>query len=612
MKNEHKLMTLRLAVGAAGFLVCMLADFADTVELLIFLALYAVLGYDVLATAMKNIFTLKFLDENFLMAVASIGAFFIGEYHEAVSVMLFYQIGELFLKIAVNKSRKSISSLMDLNAEFANRYDNGAVETISPYDLKIGELIVVKSGEKVPVDCIITEGESMLDTAALTGESLPKTVFKGDEVLSGSVNLSAGFIAEVKKEYVDSTAMKILELAENAAHKKAKTEKFITKFAKYYTPTVVILAVLISVIPPLLASGSFTEWINRGLSFLVVSCPCALVISVPMGFFAGIGSASVKGCIVKGGVVIEELAGVKAAAFDKTGTLTSGKIKIKDVICGEDKDEILRIAAHAESFNNHPVGRAIIEYYGKAVDVSKVKETEEFIGKGVGCVFEGRRVYVGNSALMTEVGVEVSASKESVVYVAIDSQIKAEIKFGDEVKANAKESLDALRKNGIEKIVMLTGDNEEGCNAVKEAIFFDEIHCSLLPADKLQLVEQMMKNGSRRVMFVGDGINDSPVLAAADVGIAMGHSGSDAAIEAADIVVMNDDLNCIGETVKISKKTVRIIRENIVFAIGTKIFILILCSVGIVGMWAAVFADVGVAVLAVLNSLRCFKVDKRL
>lgn len=618
MQKKHKIMISRLALSAVVLVCGLLADVPQMIKLCIYLLSYAIIGYDVVINAVKNVFTLKFLDENFLMALASVGAFCIGDYPEAVSVMLFYQLGELFLSLAVNKSRKSITSLMDLSVEYANRYENGKSERISPYELEVGEYIMVKTGEKVPVDCVICEGNTTLDTAALTGESLPRSVKEGDSVLSGSVNIANGFVAKVEKKYENSTAARILELAQNAAHKKAKTEKFITRFAKYYTPAVVVLALLIAFVPGLFFGLGFANWIERGLSFLVVSCPCALVISVPLGFFAGIGSASANGSIIKGSVAIEKLEKVKCAVFDKTGTLTDGKVSVKEFETKKyaneniklSDEEILRLSAYAENMNNHPVGNSIKAYYKKSIDMTKIKDTQEFTGMGVGAVIDGHKVYVGNAALAKKLGCTVSDGGDSMVFAIIDGYVAAHFKFGDKIKANAARSIKELKKNGIEKCIMLTGDNEKHAAEAADALSLDGYYSSLLPADKVEKLEEIQKNTNGQVMFVGDGINDSPVLITADVGIAMGMEGSDAAVEAADIVIMNDDLSCIAKAVKISKKTMGIVRENIVFAIGVKILVLALSALGIAGIWAAVFADVGVALLAVLNALRCLTLKK--
>lgn len=611
MQKKHKIMLIRLILSAAVLISGVCMPFDDKLKIFIYLAAFLIIGADVLFSAVRNVFTLKFLDENFLMALASIGAFLISEYPEAVSVMLFYQLGELLLNFAVNKSKKSITQLMDLNVEYANRLQDGKITKISPYELEVGDCIVVKTGEKVPVDCVITSGATTLDTAALTGESMPRSVNENDAVFSGSVNLSDGFTAKVEKKYENSTAARILELAQNAAHKKAKTEKFITRFSKYYTPIVVVLAVIIAFVPGLLFGRGYSNQIARALSFLVVSCPCALVISVPLSFFAAIGSGSANGCIIKGSVAIEKLAKVKVAMFDKTGTLTLGKVIVTEFENDKyessefSKEDILYFAACAENMNNHPVGNAIKDYCRKSINIADIKNIKEYTGRGVGAVVCGHDVYVGNEALVKELGYSVCTAGESMVFVVIDSKICAHFKFGDDIKSNAAKAILNLRKSGIKKCIMLTGDNEKHAQAVAQKVGLDGYYHSLLPDGKVEIVENAKRENEGFVMFAGDGINDSPVLAIADVGVAMGMEGSDAAVEAADVVLMNDDLSCMAKAIKISKKAMRIVNENIVFAIAIKVAVLILSALGLTGIWTAVFADVGVALLAVLNALRC-------
>lgn len=619
MQKKHKIMILRLVLSAFGLMCAIFLSTNEKIKILLYALSYLLIGAEVLFDAVKNVFTLKFLDENFLMAIASIGAFFIGEYPEAVAVMLFYQLGELLLDMAVNKSRKSITQLMDLSVEYANRYENGKAVRVFPSELEVGESIVVKTGEKVPVDCIVTNGISTLDTAALTGESMPRPIKEGDLVLSGSVNLSNGFTAEVCQKYENSTAARILELAQNAAHKKAKTEKFITRFAKYYTPTVVVLAVIIAFVPWLCFGLDFARQMNNGISFLVVSCPCALVISVPLGFFSGIGSASANGCIVKGSAAIEKLEKVKCAVFDKTGTITDGKVtvekfeyeKYSDKTKKEvSKKDILRYAASAENLNNHPVGDAIKNYANVSVNLDNVTDAKEYTGMGVGAKVDGHSVYVGNETLMQKLGFNIPSDGESKAFVVIDQRICAHFVFADKIKENAEEAVRKIKKSGIEKCIMLTGDNEKNAKKVSDTVGLDGFYASLLPQDKVEKMEKIKESTSGFVLFAGDGINDSPVIAMSDVGVAMGMEGSDAAVEAADIVLMNDDLSCISKAVKISKKTMRIVRENIVFAIGVKVIVLILSALSLAGIWAAVFADVGVALIAVCNALRCLNLKK--
>ena len=602
-----------LIIGAVLYLFAVIGDFQGTLGLILFGASYLLIGGEVVLTAIKNIAKGQVFDENFLMTVATIGAFTINQYPEAVAVMLFYEIGETIQGYAVNKTRSSISSLMDIRAEYANLIMNGKEEKVSPETVKVEDVILVKPGEKVPLDGVVIEGESFIDTSALTGESVPRKIVPNDEILSGGINTSGLLKVKVTKKFGESTVSRILEMVENAASKKADTEKFITKFAKVYTPIVVVLAILIAVIPSIFIKDAlFSTWLYRALVFLVVSCPCALVVSVPLGFFAGIGGASKKGVLVKGSNYLELLKDLETVVFDKTGTLTEGVFSVTEINTnGIDKEKLIEVAAMAESFSNHPIAISIIKEYGKEIDKEVIKEYKEISGHGIKAVINNEEVLVGNSKLMNEFNIlynEVD-SIGTVVYCAINGEFKGSIVISDKIKENAVEALINLKKAGVKKTVMLTGDNKKTAYKVGEKINIDEVHSELLPLDKVREVEEIMKrsNKSGKLAFVGDGVNDAPVLARADIGIAMGGIGSDAAIEAADIVLMKDDINALVDAINVSKKTNKILWQNIVFALGIKILVMVLGTFGIANMWTAVFADVGVTIIAIINSTRCFR-----
>lgn len=602
-----------LIIGAVLYLFAVIGDFKGTLGLILFGASYLLIGGEVVLTAIKNIAKGQVFDENFLMTVATIGAFTINQYPEAVAVMLFYEIGETIQGYAVNKSRSSISSLMDIRADYANLIINGKEERVSPETVKVEDVILVKPGEKVPLDGVVIEGESFIDTSVLTGESVPRKIVPNDEILSGGINTSGLLKVKVTKKFGESTVSRILEMVENAASKKADTEKFITKFAKVYTPIVVVLAILIAVIPSIFIKDAlFSTWLYRALVFLVVSCPCALVVSVPLGFFAGIGGASKKGVLVKGSNYLELLKDLETVVFDKTGTLTEGVFSVTEINTnGIDKEKLIEVAAMAESFSNHPIAISIIKEYGKEIDKEVIKAYKEILGRGIKAVINNEEVLVGNSKLMNEFNIlynEVD-SIGTVVYCAINGEFKGSIVISDKIKENAAEALINLKKAGVKKTVMLTGDNKKTAYKVGKKINIDEIHSELLPLDKVREVEELLKRSNKngKLAFVGDGVNDAPVLARADIGIAMGGIGSDAAIEAADIVLMKDDINALVDAINISKKTNKILWQNIVFALGIKILVMVLGTFGIANMWTAVFADVGVTIIAIINSTRCFR-----
>ena len=602
-----------LIIGAVLYLFAVIGDFQGTLGLILFGASYLLIGGEVVLTAIKNIAKGQVFDENFLMTVATIGAFTINQYPEAVAVMLFYEIGETIQGYAVNKSRSSISSLMDIRADYANLIINGKEKKVSPETVKVEDVILVKPGEKVPLDGVVIEGESFIDTSALTGESVPRKIVPNDEILSGGINTSGLLKVKVTKKFGESTVSRILEMVENAASKKDDTEKFITKFAKVYTPIVVVLAILIAVIPSIFIKDAlFSTWLYRALVFLVVSCPCALVVSVPLGFFAGIGGASKKGILVKGSNYLELLKDLETVVFDKTGTLTEGVFSVTEINTnGIDKEKLIEVAAMAESFSNHPIAISIIKEYGKEIDKEVIKEYKEISGRGIKAVINNEEVLVGNSKLMNEFNIlynEVD-SIGTVVYCAINGEFKGSIVISDKIKENAVEALINLKKAGVKKTVMLTGDNKKTAYKVGEKINIDEVHSELLPLDKVKEVEEIMKRSNKngKLAFVGDGVNDAPVLARADIGIAMGGIGSDAAIEAADIVLLKDDINALVDAINISKKTNKILWQNIVFALGIKILVMVLGTFGIANMWTAVFADVGVTIIAIINSTRCFR-----
>ena len=579
----------------------------------ILLISYIIIGYDVLLKAFRNIKRGKVFDENFLMGVATIGALCIGDVREAVAVMLFYQLGELFQSYAVNKSRKSVAELMDIRPDYANVIRNGKYEKVDPNEVNIEEIILVKPGEKIPLDGVIVEGKSLLNTVALTGESIPRSVKENDEVLSGCINNDGILKIKVTKKFGDSTVSKILDLVENASSRKSPTENFITKFAKYYTPIVCGIALVVAIFPPLILHESFNTWIYKALSFLVVSCPCALVISIPLGFFGGIGASSKIGVLVKGTNYLEALSNIDIVVCDKTGTLTEGIFKVQEVNgVGISNEELLKMVAYAESFSNHPISISLKEAYGKKINTSKVTKTREIVGKGIYAKVFDKDVYVGNDKLLKELKIKTDKVKKigTIIYAVIDNKYCGYIVIADKIKEDSYKMIESLKKNNISKIVMLTGDVENISKSISEELGLDEYYAELLPQDKVSIAEKLMNEKKGNLLFIGDGINDAPVLALADIGVSMGSLGSDAAIEASDIVIMMDEPSKIGKAIKISKKTMRIVRENIVFAISIKIAVLILSLLGIATMWSAVFADVGVSVIAILNSLRVLNVKK--
>jgi Cd2+/Zn2+-exporting ATPase len=614
-EGDTRRILLRLAgggiLGAAG----MLLPVSGLVELLIFLAAYLIVGGEVVLQAVKNIIRGQVFDENFLMALATIGAFAIGEYPEGVAVMLFYQVGELFQGLAVNRSRRSITALMDIRPEFAELKVKGGTRRVSPEQVNIGDIIIVKPGEKVPLDGTILEGNAMMDTSALTGESVPRSAGPGSAVLSGFINRNGVITVEVTKTFGESAVSKILELVQNASSNKAKTENFITKFARGYTPVVVVTALLLAVVPPLLISGAtFSDWIYRALVFLVISCPCALVVSIPLGFFGGIGAASRSGILVKGSNYLEALNDVKVVVFDKTGTLTKGEFKVTGIYPaeGRTKEVLLRTAAYAESHSNHPIAESIRAAYGQDIAKEAVSDYNEISGHGIEVNVEGKRVLAGNARLMEREGIayQVPAQSGTVVHIATGKQYDGYLVIADEVKEDSARAISALKALGIRKTVMLTGDASSVAEAVGKQLGLDEVHAELLPQHKVEAIERLEQTKTKRekIIFVGDGINDTPVLARADVGIAMGGLGSDAAIEAADIVIMTDEPSKIATAIGVAKRTRRIVWQNIFFALGVKAVFLLLGAFGIATMWEAVFSDVGVTVLAVLNSVRVLKV----
>lgn len=579
----------------------------------ILLVSYIIIGYDVLLKAFRNIKRGKIFDENFLMSVATIGAICISDMREAVAVMLFYQIGELFQSYAVNKSRKSIIELMDIRPDYANVIRNGKHEKVDPKDVNIEEIILVKPGEKIPLDGVIVEGKSLLNTVALTGESVPRSVKENDEVLSGCINNEGILKIKVTKKFGDSTVSKILDLVENASNRKSKSEAFITKFAKYYTPIVCGIALVVAIFPPLILKEPFNTWIYKALSFLVVSCPCALVISIPLSFFGGLGASSNIGVLVKGSNYLEALSNVDIVVCDKTGTLTEGVFKVQEInAVGISNEELLKMTAYAESFSNHPISISLKEAYGKKIDSSKVTKAREIVGKGIYAKVLGKDVYVGNDKLLKELEIKIDKVNKTgtVIYTVIDNKYCGYILISDKIKEDSYKMIKSLKKNNISKIVMLTGDRENISKSISNELKLDEYYAELLPQDKVSITEKIMHEKDGNLLFIGDGINDAPVLALSDIGVSMGSLGSDAAIEASDIVIMTDEPSKISDVIKISKKTMKIVHENIVFAISIKIAVLILSLLGIATMWSAVFADVGVSVIAILNSLRILNVKK--
>ena len=613
MTRKQKKVLIRILIAAALFAAAFLVPADGRWKLGLFLIPYAVIGWDILWRAAVNIVHGQVFDENFLMALATVGAFATGSYEEGVAVMLFYQIGELFQSCAVSRSRRSIAALMDICPEYANVEKDGVLTQVDPAEVAVDTVIVVKPGEKIPLDGVIEEGESYLDTSALTGESVPRSTRAGDSVVSGCINQSGLLRIRVTKPYDQSTVSKILELVENASARKAKSENFITKFARWYTPCVVLVAALLAVIPPLFW-GNWAEWIHRALIFLVVSCPCALVISVPLSFFGGIGGASRAGILVKGGNYLEVLAKADTVVLDKTGTLTRGEFRVSGVYpTTVTADELLDIAAHGEMYSNHPIARSVREAYGKELHADRLRAPEEIAGRGIRAVVDGQVVGIGNERFMTDIGVVPAETQESgtVVHVSREGEYLGHIVIRDVLKANAAESLAELHRIGIRRTVMLTGDTESAAEQIASALDIDEVRAELLPGDKVSCVENLMAADRRGyVVFVGDGINDAPVLMRSDVGIAMGAMGSDAAIEAADVVLMDDNPAKIPLAIRIARRTMGIVHQNIVFALGVKGAILLLGAFGYAGMWAAVFADVGVSVIAILNASRALRVPK--
>lgn len=613
MKKE----IIKIVIALILFLIALIVPFKNQlINNGLFIISYLIVGAEIVLKAIKNIFKGKVFDENFLMAIATIGAFSIGEYPEAVAVMLFYQIGEAFQDYAVDKSRKSIISLMDIRPDFANIQRNGKIEKINPEEVNVGDIIVVKPGEKVPLDGIIVKGISMIDTSALTGESVPKEVKEQDEILSGCINENGVLEVKVTKKFGESTASKILDLVENASSKKSKSENFISKFAKYYTPIVVVTAVLLAIIPPIILKGAdWIEWIYRALTFLVVSCPCALVISIPLGFFGGIGGASKIGVLVKGSNYLEALSNTEIMVLDKTGTLTEGVFEVQQINPIDiSKEDLIKYATYAESFSNHPIAISLKNAYGKEIVDKEITETQELSGLGVRAVIDRESVLVGNEKLMKEKNIDYIKNGEigTILYIAVNDKFAGTIVISDKIKTDAKETIDKLKKDNIKKIVMLTGDKRKVGESVAKELGINEVYAELLPSEKMEKVESLMKNKSEngKLAFIGDGINDAPVLAISDIGIAMGGLGSDAAIEAADVVLMTDEPSKIVDAIKISKKTMRIVKQNIIFAISIKLIVLILSAIGISNMWQAVFADVGVSILAILNALRVLHTRK--
>ena len=613
MKEDMRKIIIALIL----FIIALVVPFTNEwINKGIFIVSYLIVGLEVIKEALEHLFKGKLFDENFLMAIATIGAFGVGEFPEAVCVMLFYQIGELFQNYAVDKSRKSIASLMDIRPDFANIKIGDKIEKVSPEEVKIGDIIVVKPGERIPLDGTVIEGKSMIDTSSLTRESVPRNVSINYEVLSGCINQNGLLIIKVNKEFGESTVNKILDLVENASSKKSKSENFITKFAKYYTPIVVIIAVILAIVPPLvLKDANFTDWLYRALTFLVVSCPCALVISIPLGFFGGIGGASKIGILVKGSNYLEALANTELVVFDKTGTLTEGVFEVQKVECeGISKEDLLRYTAYAENNSTHPIATSVKKAYGKEINVTNISKVEEISGFGVIANVEGKDILVGNEKLMKEKNIQYTKCNEigTILYVAIENEFAGYIVIADKVKKDSAKAISNLKNMNIKKTVMLTGDKKEVGENIAERLRIDEVYTELLPDGKVKKVEELLKekDAKAKLAFVGDGINDAPVLAISDIGIAMGGLGSDAAIEAADVVIMTDEPSKLVDAIKISKKTMRIVKENIIFAIGIKIAVLILSAFGLSTMWEAVFADVGVSIIAIINALRALNTKR--
>ena len=621
MTEKQKKMLVRIIVTFVIFAVLFAAEHTGNLEslegsvllFLIYLVPYLIIGYDIVWKAIRNISHGQVFDENFLMMIATFGALGVREYSEAVAVMLFYQIGELFQGYAVGKSRQSIAAMMDICPEYANIEEDGELKQVDPDDVEIGTIIIIKPGERIPLDGVVVEGESLIDTAALTGESVPRKAAVGDEIISGCVNGNGTLKVRTTKEFDDSTVSKILELVENASSKKAHVENFITRFAKYYTPVVTIAAVILAIVPPLVLGGGWSDWIQRACIFLVISCPCALVISVPLGFFGGIGAASKLGVLVKGSNYLEALAQMDTMVFDKTGTLTKGEFKVTEILPAEGftKETLLNLAALGEGYSTHPIAASIREAYGQPLDMNRVNDAKEVAGHGIQVQIDGQEVFIGNEKLMRAQNITPAACESigTVIYVACEGKYAGTIVISDTIKDGAKEAIRGMKAVGVKKCVMLTGDRKEAAALVAKELDIDEVHAELLPQDKVSQVEALLSKETEkeRLAFVGDGINDAPVLSRADIGIAMGSMGSDAAIEAADVVLMDDDIRKIASVVRISRKTLTIVHQNIVFALAVKALVLILGALGMANMWEAVFADVGVSVIAILNSMRALK-----
>ena len=618
MKMKKKLIFILVAlVLFVGALLCPagLQEELPILQTILFVLAYLLVGFEVLKKAFHNLLKGHVFDENFLMSVATLGAFGIGELEEAVAVMLFYQVGEFFQSYAVDKSRKSVAALMDIRPDYANVYRNGEIVKVNPDDVNIGEMILVKPGEKVPLDCTVVAGDGMLNTLALTGEATPRHVGENDSVLSGSISIDGTLKLKVDKEFGESTVSKILELVENASSRKSKSENFISKFARYYTPIVVGIAVLLAFVPPLfLGWNTFSTWIYRALSFLVVSCPCALVISIPLSFFAGIGASAKRGILIKGSNYLEALSKTKMIVCDKTGTLTEGVFQVQEVdAIGYSDAELLKFAAYAEYYSNHPISLSLRNAYGKDIDEVRITKNKEFSGKGVESIVDGKKVLVGNEKLMTEKKISITKNEKmgTIVYVAIDGKFAGSIVIADKIKEDAYVAMKRFRDYSID-VVMLTGDRENISQSVANELGITRYHSELLPQQKVELTQKYMneKEADEKLVFIGDGINDAPVLAYADIGCSMGGLGSDAAIEAADVVIMTDQPSLVADAISISRKTMRIVTENIVFAIAVKVLVLLLSAIGVASMWAAVFADVGVSVIAILNALRILRIKK--
>lgn len=620
MTKKQKKVLYRIIISAVLLVVLHFLPISGWLGFVLYMVPYLIIGYDILRKAWKGILNKEVFDENFLMAVATVGAILLGDYVEGAAVMLFYQIGELFQSYAVGKSRKNITALMDIRPDYANVEDaNGGLTQVDPDDVPIGTIIVVKPGEKLPIDGKVVDGSSALNTSALTGESLPKEVAVGDEVISGCVNLTGLLKVETTKEFGESTVSKILDLVENSSMKKSRSENFISKFARYYTPAVCYGALVLAILPPLvnLLMGNpmnVGEWVTRALTFLVISCPCALVISIPLSFFGGIGGASAKGILIKGSNYLETLSTAEMVVFDKTGTLTKGAFQVTKIVTEMSEEELLSLAAHAESYSNHPISKSIVEAYGKELNTAQVRDIQEISGHGVKAMCFGKEVAAGNDRLMKSMGLTVPAVEEegTVIYIAVDGRFAGYLVIADTLRPEAKRAMQGLKKVGVRKLVMLTGDKKDVAEKIARELSIDMVKSELLPADKVTEVESLLAKNrkGKALVFVGDGINDAPVLSRADIGIAMGAMGSDAAIEAADIVLMDDNPEKISLAIRISRKCMGIVYQNIVFALGVKAVCLILGAVGIANMWLAIFADVGVMVLAVLNAIRCLYIKK--